>query len=134
MTMLRQYPFEGDTPTIVGPDNPLAVSVVNDVQTQDVRVNGTNPQQVVVSTSVVTLIVPYNANRRSVLLTNLTGSQICHLGLSGAGQPTLSATTSRAILTGAVGSNVTFYAKDAIYGLSATSAQTVLVWEEEYNN
>ena len=25
MTMLRQYPFEGDTPTIVGPDNPLAV-------------------------------------------------------------------------------------------------------------
>ncbi len=25
MTMLRQYPFEGDTPDIVGPDNPLAM-------------------------------------------------------------------------------------------------------------
>ncbi len=30
MTMLRQYPFEGDTPDIVGPDNPLAVRVIAD--------------------------------------------------------------------------------------------------------
>ncbi len=28
MTMLRQYPFEGDTPDIVGPDNPLATRPV----------------------------------------------------------------------------------------------------------
>lgn len=126
--ILRTRQAHGDSPIDVQYDNPLPVKVMEDVQSRNVQVNDAAATQVVVSTSVPTLIAAANPNRRSVLLTNLTGSQICHLR----NDSTVAAGTSKAILTGAVGSNVTFYAKDAIWGLSATSAQTVLVWEEEY--
>ena len=131
MTILRTRPAEGDSALDVQFDNPLPVKVMEDVQSRSVRVNTGVPAQVAVSTSVATLIAPANPNRRSLLLTNLTGTQICYLGL-GTPSPTIAAGTARAMLTGAVGSNITFYAKDAIWGLSATAAQTILVWEEEY--
>lgn len=130
MTILRTRQFEGDSPLDVQFDNPLPVSVLADVQTQAIRINTSIPAQVVVSTSVPTLIAPANPNRRSLLLTNLTGTQICHL----LNANTVAAGTSRAILTGVAGSNMTVYAKDAVWGLSAVAAQTVLVWEEESPN
>ena len=108
--------------------NPIPVSIEADVQSRQVKVNPNLGTQVVVSASVVTLIAPTNSRRRSLLLTNLTGTQLCYLG---ADDSAVSATTARALLTAAVGSNVTIYAKDAIYGLSASAAQTVMVWEEE---
>ena len=126
--ILRTRQFEGDSPLDVQFDNPLPVKVMEDVQSRLVMVNEAAPTQVVVSTSVPTLIVAANPNRRSVLLTNLTGTQLCHI----TNHSLASATNSRIILAGAVGSNVTVYAKDAIWGLAATAAQTILVWEEEY--
>ena len=129
MTNLRVRRTEGDSLDEVSDQNPLPVAILQDVQSKRVLVSNI-PAQISVSTSTATLICPANVDRRSVLLTNLTGTQICHLR----NDNTVSATTSRAILTGAVGSNVTFYTKDAIYGLSATGAQTVLVWEEFYSD
>lgn len=103
----------------------VGVLILGDVQSDNIRVNPI-PTQIAVSTSVATLIVPANSRRRSVRLTNLTGSQVCHLDIDNS----VSATTSRAILTAAIGNTITFYTKDAIWGLSITGAQTVLVWEE----
>lgn len=127
MTILRTRTHEGDSPMDVQFDNPLPVTVKGDVQSGAVQLNDGIPAQVAVSTSVVTLIAPANPRRRSLLLTNLTGTQLCHLSNHNG----VSATNSRAVLTAAAGSNITIYAKDAVYGLSATAAQTVLVWEEE---
>ena len=127
MTNLRVRRTEGDSLDEVSDQNPLPVAILQDVQSKRVLVSAI-PTQIVVSTSVPTLICPFNVDRRSVLLTNLTGTQICHLR----NDNTVTASNSRAMLTGAVGSNVTFYAKDSIYGLSASAAQTILVWEESY--
>lgn len=91
------------------------------------RINNNLAYQVSVSTSTTTLIAPENPRRRSLMLTNLTGTQICYLS----NQSTVASTSARAMLTAAPGSSITIYAKDAVYGLSATSAQTVLIWEEE---
>ncbi len=122
-------PDDSLEPERVEAGHPLPVSIIQDVQSRNIKVTpGLAP--VVVSTSTVTLIVPANPNRRSVLLTNVTGTQICYLHVSNA----VSATNYAAILTGAVGSNATFYTKEAIYGLSASSAQTIGIWEEGYVN
>ncbi len=131
--MIQFRRSHGDSPGDVQNDQPFPVQIMADVESRNVRVNPNTNPQVSVSTSVATQIVPYNPNRRSVLLTNLTGSQIVYLGLNNAnGVPVIAAGTARTILTGAVGSNVTLYAKDAVWGLAATGAQTVCVWEEEY--
>ena len=131
MTLIKFRRGHGDSPQDVQEDSPLPVQIIADVESRNIRVNNTNAAQVSVSTSVITLIAPYNPNRRSLFLTNLTGSQICYLGL-GAPAPALAAGTARALLSAAVGSNITIYAKDAVWGLSATGAQTITIWEEEY--
>ena len=131
MTMMKFRRGHGDSPQDVQEDAPLPVQIIADVESRNIRVNDTVQAQISVSTSAATLIAPFNANRRSLLLTNLTGSQICYLGL-GAPSPVIASGTARAVLSAAVGSNVTIYAKDAVWGLSATGAQTILIWEEQY--
>lgn len=122
MTMLVFTDSDGGTMLEVAADQPLPVYTDAPV----VRVTD-EATQVVVSTSVPTLIARANPKRVRLILTNLTGSQICHLR----NDSMVSATTSRAILTAAVGNTFTTTAQDAIYGLSISATQTVLVWEEE---
>jgi len=125
--MLYQVPNGEREPSSVAIDNPLYVAIVQDIQSQRIQKKQGQPP-VVVSTSVVTLIAAANPMRRSILLTNVTGTQLCYLDTNGQ----VSSTSYGTLLTGTVGSSVTFFTKDAIYGLSATAAQTIGVWEEEY--
>lgn len=120
--------YDGQAYISVSNEEPWPVKIMQDVQSRNIVMATDGPPQVVVSLTIATLIAPANPNRRSLLLTNLTGTQLCHLGAAG-----VSATTSRAILAASVGSNFTLYSKDAVYGLSITAAQTVLVWEEEFS-
>ncbi len=132
--MSQQLTFHDGQANITASDeNPYPVKVMQDVQARNVYVAQDGPQQVAVTTT-VTLIVPANPQRRSVLLTNLTGTQLCYLGIgSGDTSPVLASTTARAVLTAAVGSSFTIFGKDAIYGLAAVATQTVMIWEEEYD-
>ena len=123
--------FDGQAHITASNEDPYPVKIMQDVQARNVYVAQDGPQQVSVSTSVVTQIVPANPLRRSVLLTNLTGSGLCYLGVGTS--PTLASTTARAVLTAAVGSSFTIFGKDAVYGLATVAAQTVLIWEEEYS-
>lgn len=119
---------DGQAYTEARDENPYPVKIMQDVQSRNIILGTDGPPQVVVSTSIVTLIAPANPMRRSLLITNLTGTQLCHLGPAG-----ITASTSRAILAAAVGSSMTINHKDAVYGLSISAAQTVLVWEEEFS-
>ena len=104
--------------------NPLPTRVREDVQSGNIR--ALIPAPVAVSQTTTTLIVPANPARRSVLITQVTGAQLVYLHID----DDVSTTRYGTILTAAVGSSVTFYCKDAIWGLAATAAQTVGVWEE----
>ena len=125
MTSLRFH--DGQAHLTASNEEPFPIKVMADPQSRNIVVNQAQPPQVAVSVSLVTLIAPANPRRRAVMLTNLTGTQVCHLST----ESDVSATTSRAILTAVPGSSVTLYTKDAIYGLSITAAQTILVWDEE---
>lgn len=81
--------------------------------------------QIVVSTTVPTLVRAANRNRTSVLIVNLTGSQLVYLN----NQQGVS-TSNGLPLAASVGSNVTFYSQDDIWALAVVGAQTVSVWEE----
>lgn len=90
-----------------------------------VRIHANSVIQVAPSATVPTQIVGPNPARTSVLIVNLTGAQLVYLGQSQA------LTTATGVpLAASVGSNVTFYSQDAVWGLSAVSAQTLSVWEE----
>ena len=105
-------------------DNPYPVHVVGDVQSLNTITGYTG--QVSVATS-ATQIVPENPNRRSIKITQITGSQPVYLGFSAA------LTSSNGdYFSATTGSSLTIYAKGAIFGVAVTTAQTVSYMEEEY--
>ena len=126
--MLRIRRRAGDSPEDLDRTNPMPVEVMRDVQSGPIQAR--IPRPVAVDNTVVTLIVPANQNRRSVMITQVTGAKIVYLHVDNL----VSATRYGTILTAAVGSSVTFYSGNAIYGLAATAAQTVGIWEEERLN
>lgn len=81
--------------------------------------------QVVVLNTAPTLIRGANKARSSVLIVNLTGAQLVYIS----GQQGVSSSNGLP-LAASVGSNVTFYSQDEIWGISAVASQTVSVWEE----
>ena len=107
----------------VGPGYPLPVNVVEDVQSRPI--DGTTAQVSVTTTAV--LIAAANPFRRSIKITNITGTQVVYLGFS----DQVSSTTGD-YLHSVAGSNSTIFAKGAIWGLAITSTQTVSVLEESY--
>ena len=104
--------------------NPLRVSIVKDMEGRRITAR---TYQVAVATSGGTLIASENPNRRSILITNVTGTQPTYYGFGSA--PTA---TNGGYLHSAAGSNVELNTQLAIWGLSITAAQTLTVTEEEY--
>lgn len=64
-------------------------------------------------------IVPARSGRRSVTITNVTGTQPVYLGTSGV------TTTSGLFLAGTVGASVTIPTTAAVFATSPTAAQTL---------
>ena len=87
-----------------------------------------NTSQVSVATS-VTRIVGANPYRKSIKITNVTGTQLIYIGFSNA----VSSTTGD-YLHSSAGSNTTLAVYGEIWGIAAVSAQTVSVLEEEYEH
>lgn len=85
-------------------------------------------EQVSVGTG-VTRIAGANPYRKSIKITNLTGTQLIYLGFTNA----VSSTTGD-YLHSAAGSNTTIMVYSEIWGIAAVSAQTVTVMEEEYDH
>ncbi len=106
-------------------DEPYPVRVVQDVQSENVV--GTTGQVSVATTA--TMIRPGNPFRRSVKLTQITGTQIVYLGFTSA-----VLTTTGDYFANTAGSTITIYAKGEIWGISAVSAQTVSWMEEEFDD
>lgn len=99
--------------------NPLPVRLVPH-QTQSIML-----PQVAPSTSVATLIAPGNPLRKSLMITNTTGTQIVWINfnrnvLAGNGQ----------YLAATAGSNLTLYGQQEVWGISVSGAQTLSVLEE----
>ncbi len=111
-------PADAD-PLEVSKDNPLPSHEV----ALDREVQGAM-KQVSVATS-ATLIVAANTKRKSVAITNITGTQQVFLGLSAS----VSATNGD-LLGATVGSSNVYLQKGAIWGIAVSSAQTVSVSEE----
>ena len=121
MTQLRYY--DGQAHVTATEEDPYPVRVMSDVQSRNVT--GRTGQVSVATTA--TLIVPANASRRSLKLTQITGTQIVYIGFT----PAVSSTTGD-YFSNVAGSTMTIYAKGAMYGIAASSAQTVSWMEEEY--
>ena len=102
--------------------HPLPTMVKND---PTVRIRGTTKQVSVATTA--TLIAAGNVYRRSIKITNVTGTQLIYLGFDAA-----VATTTGDYLHSAAGSNTTLYSTDPIWGIAVTGAQTVSVMEEDF--
>ena len=85
-------------------------------------------EQVSVGT-VATLIAPANPHRKSLKITNVTGTQIVYLGFTNG----VSSSTGD-YLHSAAGSNTTIDCKDQIWGIAITGAQTVTIMETEWEH
>lgn len=105
--------------------HPLPISIVSDIQGG--RVIG-RTFQISVGTSATIIAVP-NPFRRSIKITNITGTQVCYLGFDNS----VSSSTGD-YLHSAAGSNTSTVAKQAIWGIAITGAQTVSVMEEVYED
>ena len=105
----------------VSDGHPLPVWIVRDAQSGGI--DG-RTYQVSAGTS-ATLIANANPYRRSIKVTNLTGSQIVYMGFDAY----VSSTTGD-YLHSAAGSSITTYAKNAIWCTAPAGAQTVTVMEE----
>ena len=92
-----------------------------------VSVSG-NTTQVSVGTS-ATRIAGGNSYRKSIKITNVTGTQIIYLGFSNG----VSSSTGD-YLHSAAGSNTTLAVSGEVWGIAITGAQTVSVMEEEYDH
>src|SRR3990167_10329349 len=102
-------------------EEPYPVKVMSDVQSRGI--SGTVKQ--VSCGTTATLLAPANPRRRSVKITNITGTQLIYLGFdSGV------LTTNGDYLHSVAGSNTTIFANNAIFGIAVTAAQTVSVLEE----
>ena len=85
-------------------------------------------EQVSVGTS-ATLIAPANPHRKSIKITNVTGTQLVYVGFSNA------VTSSNGdYMHSSAGSNTTLAVSGQVWGIAAVSAQTVSVLEEEYDH
>jgi len=120
MTNLKFH--DGQAHITASLEEPYPVKVMGDVQ--NLNVVGSTGQVSVLTTA--TLIVPPNSNRRSIKLTQVTGSQPVYLGFTNA----VSSTTGD-YFAATTGSTITIYAKSAIYGIAITTAQTVSWMQEE---
>ena len=84
--------------------------------------------QVSVGTT-ATRIATANPYRKSIKITNVTGTQLVYIGFTNA------VTTSTGdYLHSAAGSNTTLAVYGEIWGIAVTGAQTVSVMEEEYEH
>ena len=84
--------------------------------------------QVSVATT-VTLIASANPYRKSIKITNVTGTQLVWIGFTNA----VSSTTGD-YLHSVAGSNTTLAVSGQIWGIAATGAQTVSILEEEFDH
>jgi hypothetical protein len=107
-----------------GPSDPYPVRVVSNPEDGELDFR---TYQVAVSEATATLIIGANQKRRTVLLTNKTGTQICYFSTDA----TVSATNG-GYIAAAAGSSVTLSTTKAVWGLSVTAAQTLAVTEEFY--
>ena len=80
--------------------------------------------QVAVATT-ATLIAPANPRRKSIKITNKTGTQILYLGFAAD-----VSSSNGDYLAASAGSSMTLSAKQPIYGIAISGAQTVTVLEE----
>ena len=87
-----------------------------------------NTSQVSVGTT-ATRIAGANPFRKSLKITNVTGTQLIYLGFSNA----VSSSTGD-YLHSAAGSNTTIDVSGEIWGIAITGAQTVSVMESEYEH
>ena len=85
-------------------------------------------EQISVATT-VTRIAGANPWRKSIKITNVTGSQLVWIGFSNG-----VSTTTGDYLHSAAGSNTTLAVNGEIWGIAVTSAQTVSLMEEEYEH
>jgi hypothetical protein len=88
-------------------------------------VNG-NHKQVSVGTT-ATKIADANPRRIGIMITNVTGTQVVYLGFTG-----YVSASNGDYLPANPGSNVAMAVQNEIWGIAATSAQTVSVLEQEY--
>ena len=117
------FVHDGTTEAVpIDEGNPLPVTLID---TPLKTVKG-RTWQVSVATS-ATLIAEANTRRKSIKITNLTGTQLIYIGFDA----TVISTTGD-YLHSSDGSDTTTAATDTIYGIAAVSAQTVTVMEE-YN-
>ena len=84
--------------------------------------------QVAISITVPTRICPANPSRRSVKVTNVTGSNIVWIGEDSS----VTATTGDYLHSG-IGSNNVYWGTGELWGLAVTAAQTVSVAEDVYD-
>jgi hypothetical protein len=80
-------------------------------------------------TSAVTLIRQANPFRRSILITNITGTAVVYFGPTNA-----VLTTTGAYLHSSAGSSVTLYTKGAIWGIAVVTTQSMSYAEELYSH
>lgn len=124
--MMRVRHRPGESLDEVALDHPFPVLVVQESgDPVHAPINKLLHNQVSVGTS-ATLIREANAKRREILITQITGTQIVYLG----DDQNVSSSNSQYLGSSAGNSFSTIY-RGAIYGIAATSAQTVSWAEEE---
>lgn len=119
-------PFDGLEAEEVAGDNPLPVKLAPH-KTVTIML-----APVAVSTTVVTLLAPANSYRRSIMITNETGTAVVRL-MTSPGEdirPPLTITNGQ-YLHSAAGSNITINGNNAVWGITVSvGAQTVSVTED----
>ena len=96
------------------------------------KIRGLNGQ-VALSTTVVLQVRPANPRRSSLMIQNLTGTQLVFWGYETPGGPGAAvSSTTGSFLAAAVGASVSIQSQGAIYAIAATATQTVAWTEEEY--
>ena len=87
-----------------------------------------NTSQVSVGTT-ATRIASANRYRKSLKITQITGTQIVYIGFTNA-----VSTSTGDYLHSAAGSNTTLAVQDEVWGIAVTGAQSVSIMEEEYDH
>lgn len=118
-TNLYFSPDGSEEPEGVSSSNPLPARIVDQPVTF-------RTGQVSVATT-ATQIVGANSKRKSIKITNVTGTQVVYLGPN-----QLVSTGNGDYLHSVAGSNTSLSASDEIWGIAVTAAQTVS-WMEDIN-
>lgn len=93
----------------------------------DEYVYGKALPQVAPTTAAALKLCDANPLRRSILITNTTGSGVIWYDF----KDNVTAATG-AFIGGTIGSNVTLFTKGAVWAISVTATQTISIWEESY--